>query len=532
MQKYSTVKLRSSGFTIVEILVVTVVLGLLSIVVLGVLGDFYTDTNTTLQQTTKYTDTQNALATIKNDLATSKKFIAKPTDAASPAYPNLTTAEQGWSYAGTAGTDANARVLITLSYATAYGATGVVPSLMNCSGTMVQTTVIRAYFVKQSDHTLYRRTFIPSSTLSDYCNGFPIQKQTCDYSVTPKPSNCQAPDAVIERNVTSFQVDYYNTTNGTSADLKSSDLGVGDATQLAAQTATINGSARKVQVSITTTQHVKNADVPQTANTQIALSSNVDTASLGADTGSGSNGPPDIGGGSPGDPPGTCTGNSYSDTWDIKLSNSDSGVIYVPPGATTVDYFLVGGGGGGQGGWIWSAGGGGGGGGSIAVGSKIIPSGVDTIAYSVGKGGSGTQGSGYYNIPTFPFFYTIFYPQNGGNGGRTYINMYNDQQNVGASAAGGAGGSGANNHKTGYYPVPSAQSYLGRDYCGGLSPGVGVSLGNGPNAGTVAANGSKAAGSGGAGGSGVSGDNFVWDHAFAAYNGGNGSDGIIRLKFH
>ena len=237
MQAISTKK--SSGFTIVELLVVMTVLGILITLVLNTLSDFYQANTTTLEQTIQNTDTRSVLRTIEKDLLNSNGFLKKNSMAiVSPTGPNNATAPNtaDWDYYGNLAAVPGApaelqpalhpekhRVLIASKYATWTPDTddnrvlvyspGPGPSPANCDPAVaipVKNNFI--YFTQlnpaTSKYDLYRRIMVGPGP---YCapTTTPTQKQSC--KAGPLVGPCQTGDAILLRDIESFSVKYFLT---------------------------------------------------------------------------------------------------------------------------------------------------------------------------------------------------------------------------------------------------------------------------------------------------------------------------------
>lgn len=192
----------SSGFTIVEVIVVIVVGAILTGLLFGPLDDMYRSYNKNLFVVTRTADIHSALDTIASDLADSSGFVATKSVMESPFGAN--NDETAWSWQGE---DEDHRVLLATGYATTIRKTAdnaderQLTLLSNCKTPYTNTYV---YFVR--DSTLYRRIIANDN---GHCASTGVaQQQTC--ALDTLGDSCQAIDAVLCQNVTSFTVDYYD----------------------------------------------------------------------------------------------------------------------------------------------------------------------------------------------------------------------------------------------------------------------------------------------------------------------------------
>lgn len=207
-----TKRVKQSGFTIVELLVVISVLSILIGLVLSTLSDFYQADVTSLSQTVQSTDTLSVLRSIESDLVTSSGFLT--TTSMAPVSPTGSdNAVAAWSYTGNDAAHPNNRVLISSSYATDKSTSDVTRSLVLCDPNSQPLVNNVIYFVAKdpnaSTYDLYRRIMVGSGT---NCTATPFQKQTCAPAMRTNPV-CQASDAVLLSDISTFTVDYYATPN-------------------------------------------------------------------------------------------------------------------------------------------------------------------------------------------------------------------------------------------------------------------------------------------------------------------------------
>lgn len=191
----------TSGFTIAELLIVMVVLGVLIGLLYSPLTNLYFSNINGLKSVVQTTDVHSSLRLISRDLSLATGFAATAAVSSPLGYNNDGTT---WDWRGT---DSNHRVLIAGAYATnilpngdTAGNRTLIFNSSDCSTPLTNTII---YFVKNS--TLYRRT-IKNTTST--CGGTAIaQQQTCAAGVSN--AICKGADALILNNVSKFSVDYY-----------------------------------------------------------------------------------------------------------------------------------------------------------------------------------------------------------------------------------------------------------------------------------------------------------------------------------
>lgn len=203
---------HQAGLTVVEMMVVIVTGSLILGLVFTVLNDYYNSNLTTLSVTTQANDTRTALRTMENNLSVAHNFASRLDPAPSLQGSNNLTA--AWDFKGTGASD---RVLIAKVYATSALSSDTNRQLLKTTSggcgnqsntTLLENTVI--YFVRSG--TLYRRTIVPT----DGCPPGAAQKRTCTPSLaTTAP--CEANDAALLSNVSSFSIDYFTNTTGSTA---------------------------------------------------------------------------------------------------------------------------------------------------------------------------------------------------------------------------------------------------------------------------------------------------------------------------
>jgi prepilin-type N-terminal cleavage/methylation domain-containing protein len=220
---------QQKGFTLVELAVVIVAAGILAGILFGALNDLYSSSSRSLARTIQDTDTRSVLRSIENTLVSVAGFKSDQSTV-SPLGNNDTSS--AWNFKGS---DASRRVLIAETYATDI-AEGVdsnntrMPILLgsDCTAYPTNPTVAPAfaknaqiYFAARDAtathpdgsavYNLYRRTIVgingnPCKTIA--------QKQTCTSSkVQSNPLVCKGSDAILLKDIASFDIKYYAPTN-------------------------------------------------------------------------------------------------------------------------------------------------------------------------------------------------------------------------------------------------------------------------------------------------------------------------------
>jgi len=229
---------NENGFTIVEMVVVMTVLAILAPLLFVIMNDLYTSNTTSLGLNTQDTNVKTVLRSIDSDLSNATGWDTTLAVDRPLGPKNSTTTSETWSYCGTGGTinciQSVNRVLIAYINATDKSAAdnSRLPVFANtggsCDTSLSNIDIVKVayiYFVAADPsgnyNDLYRRTIVnPEKDV--FCNGAtPYQVTTCALSVRTN-ANCKDlsgkshTDAVLLTNVTSFNVDYYATPNGSA----------------------------------------------------------------------------------------------------------------------------------------------------------------------------------------------------------------------------------------------------------------------------------------------------------------------------
>lgn len=231
---------RADGFTIIEIIIVTVVIAIIIPLIFYPLDGLYTSTVRNNQEAIQATDVRSALRSVADTVSSSAGFD----HTISTAVPYGSSDGTSWNWTGSS---VNKRVLIVKSYATTKlenadteGARRLVFAASDCM-TPIKNHVV---FFVDSSNTLYRRTITDKTT--PQCGGTVMaQKQTC--SITGKnghPSTCSGIDALLAKNVTKFKVNYF------AAASDRDPLNKGGGTETLYTDNTVPGVAKSVSISL------------------------------------------------------------------------------------------------------------------------------------------------------------------------------------------------------------------------------------------------------------------------------------------
>lgn len=244
---------KQRGFTLPELIVVVLVMGLLMGVVLGPLSDIYTANTTSVGIATQDTDTRVALRQIESEITNSNGFLNTATV---PAPTGSIATPTSWDYRYNDASRPNNMVLIVNSRAT--DATGNMLVFTQNAGSCDAATAdpmqkLLVYFVQRDPRTnqynLYRRTIVNPGGFTA-CDP-PLQKTSCTVGVADPV--CQGTDAVLVYNVTGFQVQFFANPTDT-----------GTVTGAAIRT------ARTVKISLTTQQQIDGVPKDNTASIRIS----------------------------------------------------------------------------------------------------------------------------------------------------------------------------------------------------------------------------------------------------------------------
>lgn len=266
MQPINSINGARNGFTMVEIAIVIVVVGLLFPLFSFILN-MYHDAYFLDERVKMNSEAAQALWYIEDNVRLSGTFLtAVPSEFSDPYGPhNLGTAgAEAWSYKGDSATS---RVFITKNYATTANVlnTGRQPVFkntvaFNCTTEMFyqpQLPYITIYFVK--DRVLYYR-ILTDKTTSLCAGNVQQQKLTCPpYIVSGRHASCETNDEILATNVSNFTVDYYriaddNTAEQLDAGYASSDPDVLSTADYAE--VTLTESVRNGAVSVTLKQRM------------------------------------------------------------------------------------------------------------------------------------------------------------------------------------------------------------------------------------------------------------------------------------
>lgn len=270
---------KSRGFTIVEVIVVILVLGLLLNVVFVTLSDYYLDSSRSIARTAKDSDTRSVLRSMEKDIVDGVSF--------SPIFPTTSstvTAPLGsqndstaWNYID----NTHGPVLIVNKTAVTKSASNdsggvrlpvfVKPSSGSCTDLSSATIAKNAYIyfiaTDPTDGTklnFYRRIIAPAA--ADVCGTQENTKTTCAVNtIAANPTICPAADALLLRDVLDFKVDYLDSSNGTIYP----NMYVNDSTTQSTRYQNVT-NARAIEITITS-KPLPNVEKPSTATIHISL---------------------------------------------------------------------------------------------------------------------------------------------------------------------------------------------------------------------------------------------------------------------
>lgn len=221
MRRILPTRLRQlSGFTLVEVVIVMVIVGVIFPVFATLLVNMYHDSVVSREMVSMSTEANTALYYMDESVRNSHAFLIGVPEEFPDAYGphNLGTGSgQAWSYKGDS---AKSRVLISKNYATSTNPQNstrtpvfIYTPAFNCTTEMYyqpQLSYLAIYFVR--DNTLYRRTLTDTDT--PLCAGSTQQQKTScppDVPVGERDASCAANDETLATRVSEFSIVYYQT---------------------------------------------------------------------------------------------------------------------------------------------------------------------------------------------------------------------------------------------------------------------------------------------------------------------------------
>lgn len=271
---------KSTGFTIVEVIVVLLVLGLLMNVVFVTLGDYYLDNTKSIAKSAKDSDTRSVLRSMEKDITDAVSF--------SPIFP--TTATTITAPLGSRNNDSTAWNYISNTY----GPVLIVnksavtqspandsansrlpvfekPSSGSCTDLSSASIAKNAYIyfvapdpTDSDKRNLYRRIITPAA--ADICGTQNTTKTTCAVNtIAANPTICPAADALLLRDITEFSVNYLQSSNGSSYP----DMYTNDASTQSTRYQNITNT-RAIEVSVTS-KPLPNQENPSKGTIRISL---------------------------------------------------------------------------------------------------------------------------------------------------------------------------------------------------------------------------------------------------------------------
>ena len=224
---------KRSGFTVVELIVGIGIMSAITIGIVSLIMSLVGNATRSIETTKQVREAQSALATIKDDLRLTNKFLIT-----SSVSDDLDRSDSAWSHRGNPPT-AGGRTLLLQKRSTSL--TSVSPNRLplyrvsipsftgvNCVSTApnafgdlaalgYETTTENEYstiIYYLHDNTLYRRTSVQPIGTPAYCPGHAsVPTRTCvNPPATSTPSeNCKETDVMLAQNVTEFDILYYDT---------------------------------------------------------------------------------------------------------------------------------------------------------------------------------------------------------------------------------------------------------------------------------------------------------------------------------
>ena len=202
MQRTST-----KGFTVPELLVAIVVSTIILVGIMVILVNLSRTGASNIAASNQIRESQSAMATIKQDLVYTTKFLIEPTitDEDIAASPTGT-----WKHTGGG---SNKRTLILQEQATSKPRQDATTAIVyrqsgGCPMGYAPVYTNAIYYLK--DTTLYRRSLVPPAVVGDpYCNSISSLGQTQTCRTPGTPTICTEKDTIIARNITKFNIEYY-----------------------------------------------------------------------------------------------------------------------------------------------------------------------------------------------------------------------------------------------------------------------------------------------------------------------------------
>jgi type II secretory pathway pseudopilin PulG len=223
---------KSSGFTIVELVIAIPVILIVMVTIMGFLITLLNDFSVQRQRQSGSAASVTAVQQIESDIKLSSAFLRTVDQTFYTDYygPNSTTTSStnkstDWKHNGSAANTSPpyVRALILQTYATTANplADNRSPVYIDSSpdGSACGVTYLYAnqvlrntiiYFVR--DGTLFRRVLTIPNSVTKRCGGAnaAFQKQSCPADASSKASNCVVNDTELLKNISEFSIDYYS----------------------------------------------------------------------------------------------------------------------------------------------------------------------------------------------------------------------------------------------------------------------------------------------------------------------------------
>jgi len=250
----------STGFTLVEVLVISPIIILFIGAFIALLVSLTGETLTIREKNTTAYDTQAALDDIENSVVQATGFMTTSGTVPVPQGKDDSTST-GTPFTST--TSGQPDTLIVKSPATDQGPSNSARTLIytgtgSCDSKNPIYTYMTVFFVADdpdtadtTDKALYKRTILPQISA---CKS-PWQRGSCAASVaSSNPSVCKTTDDKLLSNVATFTVQYLTGTSTTTADAANSvSVNVTTTKQIAGNTVTYSGKTRATSVNASTT---------------------------------------------------------------------------------------------------------------------------------------------------------------------------------------------------------------------------------------------------------------------------------------